>query len=657
VKISLLGWESQGLRCPDVAINLIEGDGPAQVSLIQMPNGTGKTTTLKMLEASLSGSATRWSPEEIRELRRPGDDRTQGLFVVRLAMNGRPLTFEINLDFDRGQAQYRTTSIGSGGVKPKWDPPNEIRRFLDPKFLDLFVFDGEFANRLFDASGLEAEGAIDALCQLYLLEEVGAFAEGVWARGSKLSPGKSDATLTREEKLRDTLAERHSEAQRRRDEASRAATDLQGKIDVLDRKIKERLGSVESTRDRYKAAQIALVQAENDLSRVTGETIASLRDPLALHAAFAETLWNLKNNLDELRLPGNTSAQFFAELVKKDDCICGREMTTGAAAEITKRSAEYLDDDSSGFLNALKQDIDRIGAPAETETTRQTFDAGLAVLLAARRQKREAQQTVELLERQLIDEGDEQLKGWQIDRKAAVEKLEGAQELLRLINAADNGENDSGTWSLTSLDRQLAEVRKRIAEITDTLKIRAQTDLLQAILERTGEIARADIKSQLIEVCNERLRTVLLNDPLRIASIDGAVRLSGQAGASVGQVLSVGYVFLMSVLNRGGNDLPLIVDSPANPIDAGVRRRIGALIPKLCNQFVGFTINTEREGFVPALQAEATSMKYLTLFRRTDGTQRLMTNLPPAGVTQTDNAVLVEGQAFFETFDLEDEDA
>ena len=61
------------------------------------------------------------------------------------------------------------------------------------------MFDGEFANRLFDPSGLQAETVIDALCELYLLDEVSRFAEGVWNKQAKLAPGKSDATLQKEQ--------------------------------------------------------------------------------------------------------------------------------------------------------------------------------------------------------------------------------------------------------------------------------------------------------------------------------------------------------------------------------------------------------------------------------------------------------------------------
>lgn len=46
--IALLGWEAHNLRCPDHKIELSPSreSKPFRVTLIQMPNGTGKTTTL-----------------------------------------------------------------------------------------------------------------------------------------------------------------------------------------------------------------------------------------------------------------------------------------------------------------------------------------------------------------------------------------------------------------------------------------------------------------------------------------------------------------------------------------------------------------------------------------------------------------------------------
>ena len=61
MKIQLLGWESRGLRCPDLNIDFTIGGRVPKVGLLQMPNGVGKTTTLACLRAALDGSATDWN--------------------------------------------------------------------------------------------------------------------------------------------------------------------------------------------------------------------------------------------------------------------------------------------------------------------------------------------------------------------------------------------------------------------------------------------------------------------------------------------------------------------------------------------------------------------------------------------------------------------
>ncbi|NJL18652.1 MAG: hypothetical protein HC938_17335 [Nitrospira sp.] len=201
-------------------------------------------------------------------------------------------------------------------------------------------------------------------------------------------------------------------------------------------------------------------------------------------------------------------------------------------------------------------------------------------------------------------------------------------------------------------DQQIAA---KIAEITETVTLRKQTDILKDILFRAATIARGQIRDELVVEANQRIKEILINDPLEISKIDRSLRLAGQDGASVGQTLSVGYTFLMSVLNRGNNNFPLVVDSPANPIDGDVRENIAALIPSLCTQFVGFTINTERPGFVLPLEKAAGTVKFLTMFRKTDGTARLLPGLPVTGVVQTESAVLVEDRDYFMSFGLKDE--
>jgi DNA sulfur modification protein DndD len=656
MRIDLAGWSSRGLRSPDVDIDLTGDDGaPAKVALIQMPNGTGKTTTLELIKATLSNTAGTWNPDKVRSFRRRLDNRPEGQFVVRLLINGRPLTFELTLDFENGATRYRTTNLGSGGIASGWTPPPDVHRFLSPEFLRLFIFDGEFADELFDPTRAEADRAIDALCQLYLLKDVSDFAEGEWDRKSKAGGPKTDAGLMRYQGEQTALLKRENELRRMETAAVREVERLSKLITDLDAKITERLSSMKSTQAEHASALQSLNDARRDVMVAAGGAMSAIRMPLAIHREFGNRLIALKENLDHLRLPENTSAQFFEELVHEDECICGREMTAGARAEITARAKRYLDADESGTINALKSDIDKFTAHDGEEPLDKRLTDQLRALGTARRAEHQADQLVRTLKQKLIDAGDEQLKAWQSELDESQGKYAEFHGVLSRVRG-DGLPDEDPIWSLKQLEKKKSEVSAKIAGITQTVTLRKQTDLLKTILNRAAELARAEIKQDLVAEANQRLRGILINDPIEIAQIDRSLRLADQEGASVGQTLSVGYTFLMSVLNRGNNNFPLVVDSPANPIDADVRHNIGTLIPELCTQFVGFTINTERQGFVPALEQTAASIKYLTLFRKTEGTKRLMGGLPRQGVTETETAVLIEEREYFMNFGLGSEE-
>src|SRR5215213_9465405 len=66
--VRIAGWEAKGLRCPDHRVSFENSvGGTHRISLLQMPNGTGKTTTLKLLRAALSGIGPdgEWTPDTI----------------------------------------------------------------------------------------------------------------------------------------------------------------------------------------------------------------------------------------------------------------------------------------------------------------------------------------------------------------------------------------------------------------------------------------------------------------------------------------------------------------------------------------------------------------------------------------------------------------
>ena len=120
-------------------------------------------------------------------------------------------------------------------------------------------------------------------------------------------------------------------------------------------------------------------------------------------------------------------------------------------------------------------------------------------------------------------------------------------------DAVDEDEEADPIMSLKLLDKKLNEIRDKIAAITKTVKTEEPDGR-----PRLDPGAHSHVRAgpHPYRTCcrnpTPASKTVLANDPLRIARIDKSLHLANQAGASVGQKLSVGYTFLMSALNHRG---------------------------------------------------------------------------------------------------------
>jgi len=99
-----------------------------------------------------------------------------------------------------------------------------------------------------------------------------------------------------------------------------------------------------------------------------------------------------------------------------------------------------------------------------------------------------------------------------------------------------------------------------------------------------------------------------------------------------------------------------VVDSPANPIDLEVRPKIGAIIPKLSEQFIAFTISSERIGFVDAIvQQSKKPIQFMTLFRK--GRIRLEDKITDMSVcAETNDGFCILGKDYFDDFQLDYEE-
>jgi DNA repair exonuclease SbcCD ATPase subunit len=172
--IKILRWKATGLRCPDHEFSFETSGGNVHpLTLIQMPNGTGKTTTLTLIRTALSGAGAdgSWDTAKVRSFAKRGAKGGRGEFQIAFTINTARYTITLRFDFDEGRMEFSTT--GGSGLTAGFNIPAQMKEFLRPEFVPYFVFDGELAEQLLNHELPSAQEVIERLFRLDLFESTG----------------------------------------------------------------------------------------------------------------------------------------------------------------------------------------------------------------------------------------------------------------------------------------------------------------------------------------------------------------------------------------------------------------------------------------------------------------------------------------------------
>ena len=662
MNLKIEGWECCGLRCPDVSVSLNNVDCVSNIALILMPTGTGKTTMLQLIQATLSGSARNWDSGKVKNFQRVEDKNESGYFILKMLKGDQRLSIRLDLDFVSGKATYETTFSESGGIRHRYAPPQDVARVLEEDFVNLFVFDGEFAEDILNVNKTKAHTVIETLCELNLLNQLSELADEIWLTTSEQSTTSITHTkgLQRKRNELTKLKAREVELEKELNSRRSSLKRLQNEFKLLEDKIESKIADNRRTRDQYFEAKGNLNELDNEITNKSATLMERLRKPYEVHPFFAQELRTLHESLDRLKLPENASAQFFIELIEEaESCICGRLLDEASKSEISQRAALYLDKEEVGTLNKIKRDVVQLVEPANDDISVEQYPVladAVANLTDAVTNRRLTKNRFSDLARQLVEAGDEELESWQATRDAFQLQInEHEKAIYRIEDVGNENETIQSTKSLSLIRRKKDEIEEEVSVIANILELRDKKDLFTQILKRARAIATDTIKTDLIQSCNSNLADILENDPLRISDIGDAIELVDQTAASVGQTLSIGYTFLASVLKRGQIKLPLVVDSPAGPLSLDVRTKVGKLLPKFCDQFIAFILDSEIDGFVHALTQDQKDVRFLTIVRKTNKTLDLIPSLqglPNQVLKETDNAILVSDRDYFFNFKL-----
>jgi DNA sulfur modification protein DndD len=654
--IKILGWSSRGMRCPDYSVDFSRNDNGDvhRVSLIQMPNGTGKTTTLNLLRAALSGKSPDgrdWTDYPVLEL--AGQDSIDGEFIVHLMLDEKKYSIRLSFDFKEPKVDIYTT--GQNGEAYGFNAPRALDQFLNPNFVRFFVFDGELANDLKDPMKQNAEQAIDALFQFSSFKRMGEWASDFLtdrisqqseAGGTRAS---TDKGLQRQKNLVDAIKIRLEELRTKQTELQNSHDDAKTRVIELENTSKIAIASKADMDKKMRSALAKEKSAELALQKTTSELLDALRDPYRVSVTFAIKLDGLRSSFDRVKLPENTAREWFEELAEEDSCICGRPIGPAEQEHIRTKSHQYLGSGDVALLNQLKSEI--------SSNVIEPFKQGEDFVNQIVSEVRKSSDDSALAKAEVVSITDEAALTDPTVGKAEKEivslkdRMRRYEEELRRYRSRDHANRPQDCFNIQDLDRRLRTEQNNLDKITATADLRWKSIKLTEI---TGEIYQNAVKKMgaaLALKVNETLELLMPDNKVRLKGIEKSLQLHERGGASVGETLAVGYAFLTHLTSRSDFALPLVIDTPAAPIDEHIRAQIGAILPKMVPQFIAFTISPERGSFTKSLSVAANGqIQYITMFRKSNARLLKSVDLDNQTVVETPNAILVHGIDYFDTF-------
>ena len=537
----ILGWKAEGLRCPDHEIRCSNEDGePHPVTLVQMPNGTGKTTTLELLRAALSGSAAEGKRDraEIREYQKKNNERSDGLFEVRLLLNDRRVTIRMEFDFENERIYYKTTH--TAGQRDGFHPPSDFRRFMNENFVNFYVFNGELAQNLLDREKSDAEIVVEYLFQISLLQSLKKKVAEYWDDKTQHVNATEERGLSRRRNRLDLLKKRRQQLIEERDvlreERSKVEEGLKNKEGVYNHEI----GKVEVISEKLKSAETEANQLKAKVREEALETLDMMRAPHAISPAFAKAIMDLKTGLDRVKLPERAAREFFEELADESDCVCGRPIDDKIRAVIKSRAGQYLGSEDVAFLNSMKSAI-QATVGTSTDKPSQELNNKITILAESVSEERTASNDFDAL-RLEAEQSDPAVARAREEINVLKKKLLGIDDELKKFESRDQEQGNERTFGIEVINERIERAEKNLAEITETMELKSKRDILLRILENVHEKARDEITKEICAEANKRIHELMPYNDILIDRIEKCLILQEQEGGSAGETLSVAWV-------------------------------------------------------------------------------------------------------------------
>jgi len=658
--VSISGWETKGLRCPDMNVSFEKTALKNQINLVLMPNGTGKSTIIELISTALTGNTL--NSENISSFK--GNDNLEdvGHFILHLKLSQekdrvKSITFQLNFDFISNEINFFTKQDDTVGLEQGWHAPVALQPFLNNKCVEVFVFKGDKVAHLLNKERNDAELAIKAFFGISKIEDLNSSIEDDFQSRKKTGPQTSQAETQRKNVLF-RWYERLKELEEQK-------LNVEKYLETIEKEHEQKKQRYEAIISGQKSNQVKLTEltskknkAISEMSSASIKMMSAIRNPMFISDKIQNKLLNLKQNLDKMKLPG-TSIEFFHELAKQPKCICDRDIDKNAEKSILLNASTYLSDDHILIVNGIKKDI-------QTYIDKSNDQKDENLLDALKNASENFIQTNQLLMRHLNKIKDDATQDEKVvldDWEMLTANIAKARQDLDGLLADDISERtassgpESACNSVIVAKKVIRLREEELAEISNNKEDFYLKEKLKNIIDNTITKSLDFISDELKNKSNEKLKKILVRGTrLEILSINKSLQIGyegiSQKDASGGQSVSIAYSFATSILERSGIQFPLIVDHPVTALQTSARRGLGDNLAKICHQFIGFVIDTEKEGFLPALRESSKNLNLITIFRPIEGNIPYLQKLPKDSKlsVKTSNGVICSDYQFFEDF-------
>jgi DNA sulfur modification protein DndD len=601
----------------DLTISLKNDNSIYPVSLIQMPNGLGKTTTMNLLRYSLNGMAESLDEKTVRDYK--GNNGEQGEFEVKILIEHEIFYIVLAFDFNRGKITYytsRATEGAAGGRIKGYHLPQEIKAILTNNFVRLFVFDGELASSIIDLSKNEAENAIKAL---YSIDKILAIQEWI-AEIVDSAQKEAESNVITNQGIKQ-LNTRLKNAKSKLTELIKDKERYEKERNELLKKKQETIQALEKITESNDELASKLIKSEFKIQEInqlivinTTMILNNSRDPINIHPILKKRIEQLGTEMTKLKLPRSTSSEFFEELTDKDnyECICGRTLEESHKEIIRNKMRDFLSDDQIGVINNIKTAL---------RVTTEYEDIYKLVEEAKNLSKQYHQEKTNYgtLNSQLKQSDEEKLLKNLLDEKEKyIKRIEDLEICIKAITATsreDIKELDL-VWeeNIKLCKERIKELQDRYNDSLGIIHFSRKADILDKIIEEICQLSLKTLKEEIKKRTNVKITKILSREDILISEIGTSLKILNRSGVSEGQKLSIAYSFLSSMFEGSMNDLPFLVDSPAGSLDLEVRREVSQLIPPLFNQFIVFITSGEKDGFADTFYNQ-NNVQFLTLWK------------------------------------------